>query len=211
MHNHGLFFFLNLPRLTSLSCFWKAFLEKPMLTFLEQIFLASCLYNRRLSTTSFHCLQTWKLLVKKQICGFQPTSSTASSSLKLRCRKISSRTSGLRRASGWNKTTSVELDGSLLDEQGGDETSFVSEGCVDRGGEVPTEILLISGEGPSLAITPRGLTHVTWKDTSSAVSTHSLNIHLTPYLPRNSPPHVSKERSQPTVVCTLRVWIGWST
>ena len=98
-----------------------------------------------------------------------------------------------------------------MDEQGGDEASFVSEGCVDRGGEVPTEILLISGEGPSLAITPRGLTHVTWKDTSSAVSTHTLNIHLTPYLPRNSPPHVSKERSQPTVVCTLRVWIGWST
>ena len=65
LQNQGLFFFLNLPLLTSLSCFWKAFLEKPMLTFLEQIFLASCLYNRRLSTTSFHCLQTWKLFVKK--------------------------------------------------------------------------------------------------------------------------------------------------
>ena len=63
IRNQDLFFFLNLPLLTSLSCFWKALLVKPMLTFLEQIFLASCLYNRRPSTTSFHCLHTCNLLL----------------------------------------------------------------------------------------------------------------------------------------------------
>ena len=62
--NQDLFFFLNLPRLTSLSCFWKAVLVTLMLTFLEQIFLASCLYNLLLSTTSFHCLQTCSFLVE---------------------------------------------------------------------------------------------------------------------------------------------------
>jgi len=145
IRDQDLFFFLNLPLLTSLSCFWKALLVKPMLTFLEQIFLASCLYNRRPSTTSFHCLHT---------------SSAARSSLKLRCRKISSRTSGLRRASGWNKTTQVESDPALLVSDAvsaAHKTSFVEvfEVCV----EVSTGLSFVSSELPLLAISQKGLTH----------------------------------------------------
>jgi len=110
---HHQLFFLNRPLLTSRSCFWNPLLVKPMFTFLEQILLASCLYSLLLSTTSFHCLHT---------------SSTASSSLKLRWRNISSRTSGLSRASGLNKTTGqVEPELSLV---GGESSAVALEGKV---------------------------------------------------------------------------------
>jgi len=157
IRDQDLFFFLNLPLLTSLSCFWKALLVKPMLTFLEQIFLASCLYNRLLSTTSFHCLHT---------------SSAARSSLKLRCRKISSRTSGLRRASGRNKTMQVESDSVSLvsDESSSCATPF--EVFV----EVSTGLSFASSEVPLLAISQKGLTHESHHLSPEGAHSHRLKL-----------------------------------
>ena len=96
--------------------------------------------------------------------------------MKLRCRKISSRTSGLRRASGRNKTTPVELDASLLsDESSEHEAAFVE--VFESLDEVSAELSFVSSEVPLLAIIPpKGLTQPPRRAYSLNIQHHYIGI-----------------------------------